>query len=204
MKIIKWKTLIIASLICLLPILLGLALWERLPDTMPIHFDINNNPDNFASKGFCVFFFPVMMMVFEWISCIINDVNAYKHGRRTKFENVTKWILPFMCIVLQIATFGYSLGISVDIRRVCAVIVGLMFLLIGNYLPKLDYVKNYDVNTEKARQINRFIGMLTVVMGIIMLLSILLPPIATVISLILLFPYALICVIYGIKVGLKK
>ena len=46
---IKWKWLIVTALACLLPILLGLALWDRLPDTMAIHFDINNTPDNFGA-----------------------------------------------------------------------------------------------------------------------------------------------------------
>ena len=86
MKFIKWKSLIITSLVCLLPILLGVGLWDKLPDTMAIHFNINNEPDNFASKGFVVFFMPVLMMFLQWISCVINDINAYKHGSRTKFE----------------------------------------------------------------------------------------------------------------------
>ena len=204
MKFVKWKPLIVTSIVCLLPILLGLALWEILPDTLAIHFNLYNEPDNFASKGFVVFFFPVMMMAMQIICCIINDINAYKYGRRTKFEYATKWILPVMSILLQIITFGYSLGFNIDIRRVVAVIVGVMFLVIGNYLPKFDYVKNYDVDTEKARKINRFIGISTVIMGVLMIFSILLPPIATVICIFLLVPYSLIGIIYGIKEGRKK
>ena len=204
MKFIKWKTLIITSLVCLLPIILGIALWEKLPDTMAIHFNINNEPDNFASKGFVVFFIPVLMMVLQWISCVINDVNAYKYGNRTKFEYVTKWIIPFLSIVLQVMTFGYSLGWNVDIRKSCAVIVGIIFIVMGNYLPKFDYVKNYNVDFEKARKINRFIGIETVIMGVLMLISIFLPPIATLISIFLLIPYAIISVIYTIKEIRKK
>ena len=203
MKFIKWKSLIITSLVCLLPILLGVGLWDKLPDTMAIHFNINNEPDNFASKGFVVFFMPVLMMFLQWISCVINDINAYKHGSRTKFEYVTKWIIPVLTIVLQIITFGYALGWNVDIRKSCAIIVGVMFIVIGNYLPKFDYIKNYNVDTEKARKINRFIGVETVIMGMLMLISIFLPPIATVIWLFLLIPYSIISIIYGIKVGRK-
>ncbi|MBO5727943.1 MAG: DUF1648 domain-containing protein, partial [Oscillospiraceae bacterium] len=40
MKQIKWKSMVITCGICLLSILLGVALWERLPDTMAIHFNI--------------------------------------------------------------------------------------------------------------------------------------------------------------------
>lgn len=203
MKFIKWKSLAVTCFVCLLPIILGITLWDTLPDTMAIHFDINNNPDNFASKGFVVFGLPFLMVLMQFFCCFINDINAHKHGERKKFENVTKWIIPVITVVLQIVTFGYSIGWNVDVRKVAALLVGAMLLVIGNYMPKLDYVKNYDVDTEKARKINRFIGFETVVMGMLFLISIFLPPVATVVCLLLLIPYTVIGVVYGIRTAKK-
>lgn len=203
MKFIKWKTLIITCIVCLLPIPLGLALWDKLPDTMAIHFDINNNPDNFASKGFVVFGLPLLMVILQIFCCFINDINAHKHGNRKKFEMATKWIIPVMTVILQIVTVGYGLGWDMDIRRIAVLIVGIVFLVIGNYLPKLDYIKNHDVDTEKARKINRFIGYFSVIMGVLFIISIFLPPVSSVICLILLIPYAIASTVYGIYVGRK-
>lgn len=203
MKFFKWKIFFITSVFCLLPVLFGVALWDKLPDVIATHFDINNNPDGFSSKGFTVFGLPVLMVVLQGFCCFVNDFNANKHGERVKFEMVTKWIIPVLTIVFQVATFGIALGKNIDIRAVAAIIVGVMFLAIGNYLPKFDYVKNYDLDTEKARKINRFIGFETVIMGILFLVSILLPPIATFVCVLLLIPYAIIAAIYGIKVGRK-
>ncbi len=93
------------------------------------------------------------------------------------------------------------MGWNMDIRRIVCVIVGSVFLVTGNYLPKLDYIKDYDLDTEKARRINRFTGFTMVVMGILMFVSILLPPVASVAVLILLIPYAILNIVYGIKVG---
>lgn len=201
MKFIKWKSLIITCIVCLLPVFLGIALWDNLPDTMAIHFNINNEPDNFASKGFVVFGLPILMILLQIFSCFVNDINAHKHGERKKFERATKWIIPIMTVILQIITLGYGLGWNIDIRKCVALIVGGIFLVIGNYLPKFDYIKNYDIDTEKARKINRFIGFETVVMGVLSIISIFLPPISTVIWLLLLIPYAVISAIYVIKVG---
>ena len=204
MKFIKWKSLIITCTVCLLPILLGLALWNNLPDTMAIHFNMYNEPDNFASKGFVVFGLPALMALLQIICCVINDINAKKHGERKKFETATKWIIPVMVVMLQIVTLGYGLGWNIDIRRMAGIIVAAVFLVIGNYLPKFDYVKNYNVDTEKARKINRFIGFETVIMGILLLITIFMPPIATLVWLFLLIPYAAISVIYGIKIGRNR
>ena len=200
MKFIKWKILIVTSIVCLLPILLGLSLWEKLPDTMAIHFDLNNNPDNFASKGFVVFGMPCLMVVLQWICCLINDINEKKHGSIIKFERVAKGIIPFTTVLLYLTTLGIGLGWDIDVRAVAAFIVGVIFILMGICLPKLDYIKNYDLSPDKARKINRFAGFETVILGVLFLISILLPPISTVICLALLIPCTLLGIIYGIKV----
>ena len=201
MKVIKWKILTVTCLVCLLPVLFGLAVWDSLPEVMAIHFDINNNPDNFASRGFAVFGMPILMVLLQIICCVINDVNAYKHGDRVKFEKVTKWIIPVMTIILQIVTLGIGLGWNIDVRLVVSLLVGAVLITIGNYLPKFDYIKDYDLSAEKARRINRFIGFETVVMGLLFVISTFFPPVFTVVCLFLLIPYAIIGIVYGIKIG---
>lgn len=203
MKFIKWKSLVITNIVCLLSILPGVILWEKLPEQMAIHFDINNNPDGFASRGFVVFGMPLLMVLIQTFCCIINDINAKKHGDRVKFERVTKWIIPIMTVILQAITLGYGLGFEVDIRRIVALIVGVIFITIGNYLPKFDYIKNYDIDTEKARKVNRFIGFESVIMGLLFVVSIFLPTVFTVVCLFLMIPYAVIGVLYGIITARK-
>ena len=84
MKYIKWKILALSCMVALLPILLGVYLWNYLPDTIAIHFNINNNPDNFASKGFVVFGLPAFMVFLQTVVCVVNDIEAHKHnGRKT-------------------------------------------------------------------------------------------------------------------------
>ena len=202
-KIIKWRILFITCAVCLIPILAGIVLWNKLPDQIAIHFDINNNPDNFASKRFTVFGLPLLMIALQLICCLINDTKAYKYGDRVKFERATKWIIPIMAIILQGTTFAYALGINVDIRRWAVIICGVIFLVIGNYLPKFDYIKNKDVDKEKARKINRFIGFMSVIVGVLAIVSVFLPPVASLIWVLLLIPYAIIATVYT-AVNIKK
>ena len=203
MKFFKWKIFIITSIVCLSPILLGVSLWDKLPDTMAIHFNVYGEADNFASKGFVVFGLPLLMIALQAFCCFTNDINAYKKGPRQKLETVTKWIIPCMTIILQIITLGYGLGLNIDIRKSVSLIVGIILIVTGNYIPKFDSIKNYDIDTEKARKINRFIGYESVVMGLIFLVSIFLPPVSTVVCLSLLVPYIIIGMIYGIVTGRK-
>ena len=203
MKFIKWKILAATCAVCLLSCMFGVVTWNSLPDAVAIYFNMYNEPDNFASKGFAVFALPCLMALLQIICCLINDINAAKHGERKKFSTVTKWIIPIMAVILQALTVGYSLGWNIDIRKSAAWIVAAILLVIGNYMPKFDYIKNHDVDTAKARKINRFIGYATVVMGILMIISTFLKPVYTVACLFLFIPYAIICIVYGVVVGRK-
>ncbi len=204
MKFFNWKTFLATALVCLLPILPGAFLWNNLPDTIAVHFNIYGEADNFASKGFAVFALPALMVFLQLICCVICDVNAHKFGDRKKFVTANKWIVPSLSVALQVLTLGYALGWNLDIRKAVAVIVGLVFLVVGNYLPKFDHIKNYDIEAEKAKKINRFIGYETVIMGLLFCLSIFFPPAVTAVCLLFLVPYAIISVVYGIVTGRKK
>ena len=211
MKYFNLKTFIISAIVCLLPILLGIALWDKLPDMVPIHFDIEGKPDNYSSKAFAVFGLPIMMVLLQFLSCYINDYNAYHKGDRVKFTRVVKWIIPVLCVVLQISTFYIALGKELDIRRVAGLLVGLIFILMGNFLPKFDEVRvnlplsvSIPMDTDKAKKINRFIGFGMVIMGVLFIISLFLPPFATAVCLLLLIPYTLSGIIYAIVTTRRK
>lgn len=200
MRKIKWKQLFFTCAICLLPIVFGVILWDKLPQTIAIHFNIYNEPDGFASKAFAVIGLPIWMAVLQAFACVANDLSAKMCEERIRFERIIKWILPVICILLQAATFAFALGIAVDIRRVACLIVGAIFLILGKYLPKLSYIKNYNIDTQKARKINRFIGYESIIMGILFVVGVFLPPSFSVLCLFLLIPYAVIGLTYSIYV----
>ena len=51
----KYKTtLILTTLISLFPTVIGLMLWNRMPDTIATHFGTNNVPNGWSSKTMAV------------------------------------------------------------------------------------------------------------------------------------------------------
>ena len=49
------KMLLLTSIITLLPVFIGLFLWNQLPDSVATHFGLDNQPDGYSSKAFAVF-----------------------------------------------------------------------------------------------------------------------------------------------------
>ena len=202
MKFFKWKIFFITGVVCLLPVILGILLWDRLPETIAIHFNLYGEPDNYASKGIVVLGLPVMMLIMQGFCCFINDLTWHRNGREA--ENFTKWIIPCLTVVLYVITLGYSLGWNIDIRKSAAITVGVLFLVTGIYMSNMDYIKNYNIDKEKAKKINTFVGRETAIMGLLFLISALLPPDFAIIFVGLLIPYVIIAIIYGFLASRKE
>ena len=64
MKNNKFK-IILGTVLCLVPIVFVLSVWDELPSQMPIHFGVNGEADGFASKPFAVIGLPVLMAFFN-------------------------------------------------------------------------------------------------------------------------------------------
>ena len=204
MKSIKWKILAITCLFCLVPILPGVFLWDALPDSMAIHFNLNNEPDNFAPKGFVVFGLPCLLMLLQFVCCICNDIKMYKRGNSLKLEMITKWILPVVTVILMLTTLMFNLGWGVDVRKIAMLIVGVIFLLVGICLLEVHYIKYFKVDADKARKINRFWGVEMIVMGMFAFITTFLPPVATLVWLLALMLSVFVGIIYCIKIAGEK
>ena len=60
----KYKKMIISTtLLTGLPILIGLILWNKLPDSMATHWDINGQANGWSGKGATVLFLPCILMI---------------------------------------------------------------------------------------------------------------------------------------------
>ena len=201
MKAIKWKLIIITNLICLFPILVGIILWNRLPETMAIHFNINYEPDGFASKVFVVFIIPFFMALLQTFCCIANDITITKYKCNKSIYLISKWILPFVSVILSIATFVFNMGHNINIHMVVSLLVGCILVLSGLTLSNSNYINIHqkEINLQKEKKVNKFLGIESVIIGALFIISAFLPKKFSIVCLILLIPYSVIGIIYTLK-----
>ena len=86
------KTLIIASIVTLLPVLIGIVLWNRLPDRMAIHFGINNEADGFSSRALAVFGLPLFLLAVEWFGAFVMANDPKKQNISPKMFSFSLWL----------------------------------------------------------------------------------------------------------------
>ena len=172
------KLLIITSLIILLPILVGVILWNQLPEQMPNHWNVNGEIDGWSSKPFAVFGMPLIMLAFQWLCVLGTGSDPKKANHPEKIVHLVLWIIPVINIVLSIITYAVALGQAVRVEVVMPVLLGLVLAIVGNYLPKCK--QNYTIgikipwtlnSEENWNKTHRFAGRLWTVCGLVIMLT---------------------------------
>lgn len=171
------KTLIITSIITLLPMIIGILTWNKLPDVMATHFGIDNKANGFSSKALTVFGIPLFMVALEWVAALVTSKDPRRQNISPKMFTLVLWIVPVISVFMAATVYPYNLGMSLDISFISMLLMGLLFVVIGNYLPKAR--QNYTIgiripwtlaNETNWNRTHRLAGFLWVAGGVLMLL----------------------------------
>ena len=130
------KTLIITSLICLLPMLVGALVYSRLPEQVATHFDLQGNPDGWSSRAFAVFGLPGILLAVNLLIPFALRADPKHKNMSGALVNIVIWTVPVVSLLCSGLTLGRALGYDLRIEVVLPVFMGVLFILIGNYLPK--------------------------------------------------------------------
>lgn len=174
------KTLTLTTIITLLPILVGLFYWNQLPDKMATHFDMEGTPNGWSSKWFAVVGIPIFLALVNILCTVLTETDPRRHKYPEKMMKLVYWICPVISWVCAGTVVSYGLGMEFfNTPRFASFFVGLLFVVIGNYLPKVK--QNYYMgiklpwtysDEENWNRTHRMAGKLWVVGGIIILLNV--------------------------------
>ncbi len=168
--------------VCLLPILFGVVFYQKMPEMVPIHFNINNEVDRYASKNFALFGIPVLMTILQIFCCAISDWRESQENSKPKFVFIVKWIIPVLSVVISIITISVALGNAVDVRKWIILVIAILWVMIGNYLPKMSYeqmkgkLHPMPKSENGYKKMARMLGYTFVIFGFILLITIFAKP----------------------------
>ena len=172
------RTLILTSLVLLIPVIVGLLLWNQLPDPMPSHWDIHGEVDGWSSKAFTVFGLPALMLVLHWVCVFASMADPKWKNYNTKMMKLALWICPAIGLILSFMVYPAALGYSVPVENIMPLLVGALFMVIGNWLPKCEQTYTMGIklpwtfaSEENWNATHRFGGKVWFVGGIITMLT---------------------------------
>lgn len=145
LKKYKW-TLLTAGFMILLPMVLGLFLWNKLPDMIPTHFGTDNEINGWSSKPMAVFGIPLFMLAMEFVCAFFTNADPKRKNINDKLMRAILWIIPIISIVTCLSCYAAALGYVIDIGMIMNIILGIVFIIMGNYMHKIK--QNYTVGIK--------------------------------------------------------
>lgn len=180
----KYKGLIIvSSIVILLPMLLGVILWNQLPDTMNTHWGAEGTADGAMQKAFAVFLIPVLCLVLHLICVFFTLRDPGNQEQNNKVVSVCFWITPI--ITLLVNGYIYAFAMDSQFNKVMLgtmSFLGVVFILVGNYLPKCKPNHTIGIkvlwalkNEDNWMKTHRYAGKAWMLAGVLFLLSLAIP-----------------------------
>ncbi|WP_173219631.1 MULTISPECIES: SdpI family protein [unclassified Streptococcus] len=179
MKIkINKKLVLFTSILILLPSLVGCVFWNQLPEEIPTHFNLLGQADGYNHKMSAIFGLPTLMLLMHWLLLFIMIKDPKSSNISSKIQVLIYWIIPFVSCLSMISIFGESLGYSMMSGLLTQIFMGVVMIVIGNYLPKTH--RNYIIgirlpwtleNDENWRKTHRLAGKIWVLGGLLLILN---------------------------------
>lgn len=168
---------VIGNIVVLTPVIVGLAFYNQLPNRVAIHFNVEEQANGFMDRNLAI-------VVLPFIALVIYNLlfSFFKQITIPFLKEFMLWLIPIFSVVIQGLILTVALGGQIQVRLTVIWLVALIFLVIGNYLPKSIGLATKNHN-EIGKSVARKLGYLMVAMSLALLISLCFNPYTTIIIL---------------------
>ena len=181
---IKKSTIIISSILALIPLALYFFYYNQLPDSIATSFGFDGTINGYTAKNNLV----ILMLMPAFIVgtlCVTPHLDPRKKNYE-KFGKLYDYFIIGVTALLSVTMGGmvYSSvsDITLPIHIITPVLVGILFIFIGNYMPKMKQTYTMGIKTPWTldnevvwNKTHRLGGKCFIISGVAMLASPLFP-----------------------------
>ena len=153
-------------------------IWSQLPNQIPIHFNIADQADNFQPKPLVVFGLPIFDLMVHLFMIFMIGRDPKNRMMNEKMVKVNHWLTPIVSLSISYLIYSKALGSTTNPSVFVSVLLGLIFVVMGNYMPKLKVNHTVGIrlpwtlqSEDNWHKTHRFAGKLWVLGGLILLLE---------------------------------
>jgi uncharacterized membrane protein len=140
---------LVLILITLLPIIYLIVKWNSLPEQMPIHFDMEGNPNGYGSR-YVFIFMPVGLYLMMLVLPKIDPRKANYSLFENSYYNMRVGLSLFIGVIDS--AIIYSISGKNSLTELLPVSLFFLFMFIGNYLGTVR--PNYFVGIKVPWTLN--------------------------------------------------
>ncbi|HEY8164345.1 MAG TPA: SdpI family protein [Gemmatimonadaceae bacterium] len=194
-------------LIIITAVIITAAVYPQIPERMPTHWSIRGEVDGWSRRLWGAWLLPLLMPVLWGIFRGLPHIDPRK-ANYAKFASTYEWIiasvLAFM-LLMQVIILAAATGRDVPMERVTPFGVGVMFLIIGNLLPRarsnwfVGIRTPWTLTSERSwERTHRVGGYVLVLIGLAMIVVSFVSPVRGLIILpFVVFPVVLLLIAYS-------
>lgn len=169
---------VIYWILVVLPFAISAYFYDRLPDQMITHWNMQNQPDGYSSKNFACWGIPAFMLGIAMIVNIAFACDPKKDNiqKSNAIKQLGRWTVPAIGLLMQTIMMFSNIGVKLNIGILVEIPIGILLIVVGNYLPKckpnytmgirLPWTLNNETNWRKT---HRFSGYIWIVGGLLMI-----------------------------------
>jgi len=113
-------------------------IYSSLPEKIPMHWNIKGEINSYGDKSF-VWFTALLPLVIYLLMIYVPEIDpkreSYKKHKKA-YEILMNILVPFFIVVHWITIFS-ALGHQVSVGRIIPIVVGILFIVIGNYMGQI-------------------------------------------------------------------
>lgn len=158
--------------------------YVQFPAQVPSHYTITGVADRYADKAWVAFGMPALLVIiyFGMVFVPLLDPKKERYREFSKPYQVIRLLLMVYLTALYFVTSLYALGYPINVADASTIGIGILFLVIGNFMPKLKQTWFVGIRTPWTlsdegvwRDTHRVGGWLFSASGVATLLSVMLP-----------------------------
>ena len=174
------KKKILKYLLMVAPFLMILAVYNKLPAEVPMHWNIHGEIDRYGSRNelFLIAGINVFLGVFMSAVAKIDPKQKNYTKFRETYDWMVIWTLGFMTVLMGVVLTETMQPGTINISKVACIMVGILFIVLGNMMPKVKQNFFTGVKTPWAlsseavwNKTQRLGGKSMVLGGVLILLS---------------------------------
>jgi uncharacterized membrane protein len=132
----RWIGLVVAAI----SLAAGIWAFPRLPAEVATHWNFRGEPDGYSSRFVAAFVFPLAILVLAGLAWALPKIDP-KGRDYLKFHD-TYWLLINGILIFMgfahLMVLAAGVGLAVRIQTVMPIAVGFLFVVIGNYLARVQ------------------------------------------------------------------
>jgi uncharacterized membrane protein len=164
---------------------LSAVMFPRLPDRVPSHWDAAGNVNGYTSRAWAVSMMPAIMVALALILPrlpAIDPRRANYEKFRPTYDLVVNLVLA-LNLFIHAAVLGAGAGLRISMDKITPLAVGVVFLVLGNVLPRARSNWLFGIRTPWTlssdrvwERTHRLGGVLFVIAGFLLIAAVFVPP----------------------------